>query len=79
MFAFFHMSGTIPSVRDRLNIVVITGAKSNEKFLQNQQGTVYHPDQQQSFVGYLYYLSIFPISVENLNKKECCFQNGNDC
>ena len=38
MFAFFHMSGTMPSVRDRLNIIVITGAKSDEKFLQNQKG-----------------------------------------
>ena len=50
MFAFFHMSGTMLPVRDRLNIVVITGAKSDKKFLQNK---VYHLDQQQSFVGYL--------------------------
>ena len=45
MFAFFYMSGTMPSERDRLNIIVITGAKS-------ETSKVYHPDQQQSFVGY---------------------------
>ena len=39
MFAFFHMSGTMPSVRDRLNIIVIT----DEKFLQNQQGISSEP------------------------------------
>jgi hypothetical protein len=35
-FAFFQMFGTMPVIKERLNIVVITGARSNEKFFQNQ-------------------------------------------